>query len=188
MDKISTFPVLHAWEPYKLIGYFCTCSGDQGRTISPGCRVLGHLEGWTLQECQLAADTLGPQKLMGVSSRSGAGEGWDRKGQAASLPGMISLTLKECFYFESTLGSLYSSKEREQSGKMAQRGSAPLTFPPSPQMCSWLTDVTVLISQVILKGSVCDLLQHYGCSWTCFPQRSFLTFCYALFWKEISDS
>lgn len=64
--------------------------GDQGRTVSSGCRVLRCLEGWTLEECQLAASwlTLGPQKLMGVVSRSGAGEGWDRKEQAAPLPEM----------------------------------------------------------------------------------------------------
>lgn len=134
MDKISTS--VACLRTLQVDWFCCTCSGGQGRTISPGCRVLGHLEGWTLQECQLAADSLGPQKLMGVFGRSGAGEGWGRKEQAAPFPGMISLTLKECFYFESTLGSLYSSKEREQSGKMAQRGSAPLTFPPSPQMCS----------------------------------------------------
>lgn len=47
--------------------------------------------------------TLGPKKLMDVASRSGAGEGWERKGQATPLPGMIYLTLKECFYFENNL-------------------------------------------------------------------------------------
>ena len=57
--------------------------------------------------------TLGPEKLMDVANTSGADEGWERKEQATPLPGMIYLALKECFYFENTLGSLHRTKERE---------------------------------------------------------------------------
>lgn len=50
----------------------------------------------------------------------GAREGWDRKEQAAPLPEMIYLALKEWLYFENTLGFLYRTKEREWSGKMSK--------------------------------------------------------------------
>lgn len=76
----------------------CTSLGRPGEDCKPQMQGPGAFGRVDLAEVPGGSwQTLGSEILMDVASRSRAGEGWQRRGQATSLPGMIHLTLKRVF-------------------------------------------------------------------------------------------